>query len=856
MFQRRHPGTSSKPRHRKSRKLFNRGFILIIVGLVATIVVASGGLLTWKQFVPSARAQSDKSTRQAAPTRSPAAPAQFDQHAPLSDQAINQIIALETEKLNRTPTEQKIDSQLLQALRESRGQKMASGVNLVKVDVGTDTNGKVKVDIAADVTDDLLSRIESLGGHIIYPSFEYHTIRAEVSLGAVETIASYSQVKFIQAAVGSLTSRSRRGVAPALPATVAPAGPGMDLPMNRPGFAERAARVRGQLMNALASSAMPMTPVGSVNSEGDRTHRADDVRNTYGYAGQGIRIGILSDSYNNLGQAPADVANGDLPGAGNPVGNTTPVTVVEDLSAGGTDEGRAMLQIVHDLAPKAQLFFATANLGEASYAANIKALRNPAYHCDIIIDDVFYFDESPFQDGIVAQAVNTVTADGALYFSAAGNEGNLADNTAGYFEGDFNDAGSPAFTFPGGAKTGTIHNFGTVGSPINGDIITAPGNVYNLNWSDPAGASSNDYDLFLVDSGGTVKASSTNLQTGTQNPYEQITPPVLVAGDRLVVFKTASAAVRGFAINTIRGTLTIGTAGQTHGHATAVNAFGVAATPAAAAGGFSLTGPFPGAFTSANQVETFSSDGPRRVFYNADGTPITPGNVLFGTGGGAVRMKPDIAAADGVTTTLPGSSGLNPFYGTSAAAPHAGAIAALLKSANPALTPAQIRTILTTTAVDIHSAGFDVLSGAGIVQAFQAMQAVNPTPTASLLLGAVTQSDAGFSNLNGFAEPGETSNLTVQLTNPSMVNAQAVNTTLSTSTPGVTIRFPDLGLGAIAPGGTAGGLRVFGVSSTVPCATTINWTLTVNFNGPNPTQQIFTFTTIVGKQTGPINATI
>src|SRR5215831_8333020 len=244
----RHSRSIYKSQSRQRRRLSNRSFILIVIATLATVVCASGGLLTWKQVVPSARAQADKRPTPVAPKQSQAAVPQIDQHAPLTEQAINQIVALETEILNRTPTEQKIDSQLLQALRESRGQQMASGVHLAAVDVGTDTKGKLKVDIAADVSDDLLTRIESLGGHIIYPSWEYHTIRAEVNLGTVETIAGYSQVKFIQAAVGSLTSRSRRGVSPAaLPGTASPASPGIDLPMNRPGFAERAARVRGKL---------------------------------------------------------------------------------------------------------------------------------------------------------------------------------------------------------------------------------------------------------------------------------------------------------------------------------------------------------------------------------------------------------------------------------------------------------------------------------------------------------------------------------------------------------------------------------------------------------------------------------
>ena len=96
------------------------------------------------------------------------------------------------------------------------------------------------------------------------------------------------------------------------------------------------------------------------------------------------------------------------------------------------------------------------------------------------------------------------------------------------------------------------------------------------------------------------------------------------------------------------------------------------------------------------------------------------------TNGGSLLNKPDLTAADGVSTTLPSSSGLNPFFGTSCTGPHAGAIAALIWSANPSLTTAQIRNILTTTALDIEGAGYDHNSGYGIVQAFQAIQFALP----------------------------------------------------------------------------------------------------------------------------------
>ena len=642
----------------------------------------------------------------------------------VTPETMRQIQLLLNEKNSRTPAQRKIDSRLLQAVRENRGEKMVEGVDLDRADVDADAGGMLKVDIKADITDAFLAKITSLGGHIIYAAPKYHTVRASINLTAVETISGYPEVKFIQPAVKSM---------------VVDAGMNKLKRSSTISYADRVANITTQLTSFL-NTQKPL--IGKVTSQGDTTHGAATVRKMYGYQGQGIRIGVLSDSYNATGGAAADVASGDLPGVGNPDGDTTPVTVVQDYS-GGSDEGRAMLQVVHDLAPQAILYFATADISEAGFATNIETLRN-TYNCNIIIDDVGYFDEPAFQDGEDAQAVDAVTAAGALYFSAAGNSGSLKKGTSGVFEGDFNDAGSLAFS--GSSKAGTVHNFGTISAPVNGDIITEEGEVYNLNWSDPWGASSNDYDLFVVSSTGTVKGSSTNVQSGTQDPYEQITPKALVKGDRLVVFKTTAAAVRALHLNTNRGTLTVATNGQTTGHPCAINAFCMAATPATTAfeTGYP-TGPYPNLFVSTDVVEPFSSDGPRKIFYNPDGSAITPGNVLFGTNGGTSLNKPDLTAADGVSTTFGSSTGLNPFFGTSCAGPHAGAIAALLLSANPALTTAQIRTILTSSALDIEGSGYDINSGYGIIQAIQAAAQVTPTscgtPT-GLSASSITSSSA------------------------------------------------------------------------------------------------------------------
>ena len=411
-------------------------------------------------------------------------------------------------------------------------------------------------------------------------------------------------------------------------------------------------------------------------SEGDNAHHTLSARQSCGVDGSGIKIGVISDSVDYLSQVQA---SGDLPY----------VTVLED-APGSSGEGTALLEIVHDIAPAAELYFATAWLGKANFAYNIKALRDAGV--DIIVDDVFYFDESPFQDDIISQAVNEVTADGVLYFSSAGNSGNFNDNESGVWEGDFNGVAHPDW--------GIVHNFGN-GDVTNNVLEMAPFAV-TLFWSDPLGASANDYDLVLLDPTGTwVVDISANWQTGSEDPFEMM--GYALPGEQIVVVKYTGED-RYLHLNTLRGRLEYGTDGQIAGHAAAENAFAVAAVDA--------RGNPSTVFEGAEPIEWFSSDGPRRVFYEADGTPITPGNVS--ATGGKVRAKPDLAAADGVTVATPG---FDPFYGTSAAAPHAAAIAGLLWSANPSLSPAQIRTKLTQTALDIEAPGWDRDSGAGLIMA-------------------------------------------------------------------------------------------------------------------------------------------
>ncbi|MFT3744447.1 MAG: S8 family serine peptidase [Pyrinomonadaceae bacterium] len=734
---------------------------------------------------------------------------------PIDVEAARQIAALIEEKESRTAAQKKIDSKVLQAIRESRGETMARGVTtLQRADIGQTEDGFVVLDLRAAVDDKLLAELRSNGAEIISSFPVYDSVRIRIKLEHVEKIAALDKIKFVS-----------REMSPDLD-SIKPDEMRFELPAGFSGFSRnRDFLMRSQNVADLLRT-FDLNAVGTVASQGDRTHRVDNARTNFGHQGEGIKIGVISDSYNFLSAAASDITSGNLPGVGNPNGNTTPITVIQD--AGNTDEGRAMLQIVHDLVPKAQLYFATANGGAANFGNNIVQLKNAG--CNVIIDDVSYTSESPFQSGPVGLAVENVTAAGVLYFASAGNAGSVLKNTAGVWEGDFEDnGGTNTLSIPGNSKVGTVHDFDATAGVQNSDLITGSSSrVASLYWADPLGGSSNDYDLFVMNNTLTaVVDSSTTTQNGTQDPFEVTANPT-TANNRIVIFKSNNAVSKAIHFNTNRGVLGTFTNGQTRTHSATVSAaYNVAAAPA--------VGPFPNAFSNASILESFSSDGPRRMFFNSNGTPITPNNFKFSTNGGVLLAKPDLTAADGVATTFPTSSGLNPFFGTSAAAPHAGAIAALMLSVNPSLTPAQVRTNLNANAVDVETPGIDVTSGVGIIQAFQSVTAISAPAAAGLNIGTVTVTETSPSNNNGIVDPGDTVNVVVQLTNPSGAAATNVSATLGPAMPG--LNFTTVGpasYGTIAAGGNASNTAVpfkFKIDSSTVCGTAVPVVISVSLGG-------------------------
>lgn len=700
----------------------------------------------------------------------------------LAASALEQMSALTAIKTSKSRVQNKIDSRLyLGLLHQRRDARLAPLVDFRFVKPEAD--GRIAVDIPLSDTRGIkpvLQLIESTGGVVKSVSAAHRVITARVRLDDLESLAAIPEVRKVRQEI--------------------------------PGFTN--------MINT---------------SEGDLTHGAQAARAFYGTTGAGVKICVLSDGVDSLATAQG---TGDLPA----------VDVLPG-QAGSGDEGTAMLEIIHDLAPGATLGFATAFSTQADFAQNILDLA--ADGCDVIVDDIIYLAESPFQDGPVAQAVNTVTAGGVLYFSSAGNEGNSTDLTSGTWEGDF-EASSAAV--PGPLSGANLHDFGDGGNSILvelGGASTPPILIWAEHYDLATGTASTDFDLYDMDGAlTTIFDASADVQNGADGddfPIEFIGGGAF-SGERLLIDRRAAGATSSapmFNLILFRGELddNLVTTGTTRGHSAAVDAFSVAATPADASfDGITPDGPFPGLFTTANESESFTSDGPRRVILGPTGTELTPGNRT--STGGVVRQKPDITAADGVATSAPG---FDPFYGTSAAAPHAAAIAGLLLSAVPGLTPAQVRTALVSTAIDIEAPGTDVDTGAGIIMTDAALNAVGATPQAFLDAGAEVATES-VGDGDAFIENNEVWNLTVPLTNVGGAAATAINTILTSATPGVTILSGNSTYADLAPAASGNNQTPFSflVTGTVPCGGLIEFTLTATFTGGSASPQAFDFSLEVG----------
>ena len=429
----------------------------------------------------------------------------------------------------------------------------------------------------------------------------------------------------------------------------------------------------------------PWHHVGQVTSQGVAAMKANLVVRRH-ITGTGISVGVMSDSFDLVKpHAATDVRHDDLPGVGNPAHRTTPVFVLREgdpSDPSNIDEGRAMLQIVHDVAPNAALAFATVGATQAEFADSIRRLRtDPGAHCDVLVDDVIFPEEPFFSAGIVEQAVEDVVNSTVLpgkqviYYSSAGNQADLG------FEGDFSPVADSAVRggslgnfgirldqVPTALTAGGFHNFTPgAGTTITRTVTIEQGDVeLDFQWNDlfdPADITSN-YNLLVFDANGNflgdVSGIDDNFETGQ-------------ASEIVDLLSNTNGAERTY---TIAISKTSGGAGTAQHFRCISNAFGLPGgtflqerVPSIVGHAGARDADAIGAYqyNHLSEPEIFSSLGPVTIYFDDNGLRLlTP----------EVRQQPTLSGPDGVSTTV-----IRRFFGTSASAPHVAAVAALVLEA-------------------------------------------------------------------------------------------------------------------------------------------------------------------------------
>lgn len=470
---------------------------------------------------------------------------------------------------------------------------------------------------------------------------------------------------------------------------------------------------------------------GSVLSEGDAALGANFARQQFEVDGSGVKVCAISDGVDGSVEA---AASGDLPMSEVGVPQIDVCPLNDNVGA----EGTAMLEIIHDLAPGASLGFCPAfgANGEQGLADAITYLSEVA-HCDVIVDDVAFLTEPYFEDGPVALAVDHAYRNGVVYFSSAGN------GALDHYEKQFVDV-NPEVDVEGPFVN--LHNFGVAaGGATDVDwsgLVASGGNFFAafLQWNDRFGRSRNDFDIYLFDRLGflagqedpdptddiapifPIGGNGVASQDGDDDPMEiafvfnnvdPVDPFGAVEQFFIVIDRFSGRDDKLLEIN-FNGFFSVNSPedysisrGSIWGHAAARGAISVAATGAVVnQGGV----PNP----QLDKIEPFSSRGPSRIFFNNQGSV-----------GAQERNTPTLTATDGVSVT--GFGGFpSTFFGTSASAPHAAAVAALMLDARPRLPNWAVRRVLRRTARERGPRGFDSTWGKGLIDAEKAVRRVAP----------------------------------------------------------------------------------------------------------------------------------
>ncbi len=409
---------------------------------------------------------------------------------------------------------------------------------------------------------------------------------------------------------------------------------------------------------------------GELTTEGDILVRSNGIREVFGVAGRNIRVGVIGNGVESLNLSRQ-------------TGELSDVLV---LSPGTGDEGTAMMEIIHDIAPEADLVFHAYGNSSDTFKQAVTALAENG--CNVICDDLYFFRQPFFEDGDVADHIRKTLGQypGLIYVTVSGNFAPL------HYQGSWSGANHT----PDGSM---LHDFRGGDNAINITLLPDEYIIATLQWDDPWGLSFTDYDMVLTSSvSGTVLATSTYIQNGTGDPFEHLVympegrEPEKVS---LLIFRKGSTDSPNILELFIRG----------------VDPDGVEDA--------CMKQPRDSIFGHAalEEVITVGSVEPAPPFSISPDSSQGPVTIRFPTE--TRRWKPDICAPTNVNVSGAGNFP-SPFPGTSAAAPHVAGVIAQLWSAFPAMNREDLKRTITGTADDLGTPGWDETYGYGLLNAERA----------------------------------------------------------------------------------------------------------------------------------------